>query len=133
MKRQQGYSLIEVIVAFALLAGALTLLLGTLSGAARQVRDSEAHSRAALYAQSLLAAQGVEAPLRPGHQGGEFEDGRFHWTLDVRPYADPHARNAAPQPSSASLLELELQLRWGEAPSQQLRWHTLRLVQAAAP
>lgn len=133
MKRQHGYSLIEVIVAFALLAGALTLLLGTLSGAARQVRDSEAHSRAALYAQSLLAAQGMEAPLRPGHQGGAFEDGRFRWTLDVQPYADPHARNAAPQPSGTSLLQLDLQVRWDDAQAQQLRWRTLRLAPAAAP
>ncbi|MFT4247769.1 MAG: prepilin-type N-terminal cleavage/methylation domain-containing protein [Pseudomonas sp.] len=130
MKRQRGYSLIEVIVAFALLAGALTLLLGTLSGAARQVRDSELYSRAALYAQSLLAAQGVEAPLRPGHQGGGFEDGRFHWTLDVQDYADPHASVAVLTPSGASLLQLDLQVRWGEAPTQQLRWRTLRLVPA---
>ncbi|MBW8810817.1 MAG: prepilin-type N-terminal cleavage/methylation domain-containing protein, partial [Lysobacter sp.] len=34
--RQRGYTLLEVIVAFALLAMALTLLLGTLSGAAKQ-------------------------------------------------------------------------------------------------
>lgn len=131
MKRQHGYSLIEVIVAFALLAGALTLLLGTLSGAARQVRDSEAHSRAALYAQSLLAVQGVEAPLRPGRRDGAFEDGRFRWTLEVRPYADPHARAAQPQLSSQALLEVELQLRWGEAPAQQLHWRTLRLASVA--
>lgn len=132
MKRQRGYSLIEVIVAFALLAGALTLLLGTLSGAARQVRDSDAYSRAALHAQSLLAAQGVETPLQPGRQGGTFEDGRFRWTLDAQPYADPHARDAAPPPGGAGLLQLDLQVNWGEAPSQQLHWRTLRLAPAVA-
>ena len=39
--RQGGYSLIEVIVAFALLALALTLLLGTLSGATRLQRFAD--------------------------------------------------------------------------------------------
>ncbi|MFL7980276.1 prepilin-type N-terminal cleavage/methylation domain-containing protein, partial [Xanthomonas vasicola] len=46
MKRQRGYTLIEVIVAFALLALALSLLLGSLSGAARQVRAADESTRA---------------------------------------------------------------------------------------
>ena len=133
MKRQDGFSLIEVIVAFALLAGALTLLLGTLSGAARQVRDSQLHSRAALYAQSLLAVQGVEAPLQTGHRDGAFEDGRFHWAIDVRPYLDPHAAAAASQPSATALLQLDLQLHWGDAPAEQLHWRTLRWVSTVLP
>jgi general secretion pathway protein I len=134
MKRQQGYSLIEVIVAFALLAAALTLLLGTLSGAAKQVRDSETYSRAALYAQSVLAIQGVEAPLQPGRQTGQFDDGRFQWSLDVQPYVDPRARNnGVLQPSAPSLLQMDLQIRWGDTPSQQLRWRTLRLASAVTP
>ena len=37
---QTGYTLIEIIVAFAILALGLTLLLGTLSGATRQVRQA---------------------------------------------------------------------------------------------
>ena len=45
--RQRGYTLLEVIVAFALLAMALTLLLGILSGSARQVRQSADAGRAA--------------------------------------------------------------------------------------
>ncbi|MGB9101869.1 MAG: prepilin-type N-terminal cleavage/methylation domain-containing protein, partial [Stenotrophomonas indicatrix] len=39
--RARGFTLLEVIVAFALLGLALTLLLGSLSGGARQVRDAE--------------------------------------------------------------------------------------------
>src|SRR5690606_14129780 len=38
--RQRGFTLLEVIIAFAVLALALTLLLGTLSGSAREVRAS---------------------------------------------------------------------------------------------
>lgn len=122
MKQQRGYSLIEVIVAFALLALAMTLLLGSLSGAARQVRMADAQGRAALHAQSLLAVAGIEAPLAAGRRQGEWEQGRYRWTLDVAPYMEP--RQAAP---NAALWQLDLQVRWGEEPGEQLRWRTLRL------
>lgn len=120
MKRQAGYSLIEVIVAFALLALAMTLLLGSLSGAARQVGMADGYGRAALYAQSLLAVAGVEAPLVAGRQQGQWEQGRYRWSLQVSPY------NAPRQPQSRLWL-LDLQVSWGEEAQQQLRWRSLRL------
>ena len=81
-----------MIVAFAILALALTLLLGTLSGAARQVRWADEAGRASLHAQSLLDTVGVGEALQPGHRDGRFEDGRYRWTLDVAPYRDPCCR-----------------------------------------
>lgn len=125
MKRQRGYSLIEVIVAFALLALALTLLLGSLSGAARQVRQADDYGRAALHAQSLLAVVGIEEPLAPGRREGDWEQGRYRWVLEAEPYADAHAAPGAGQPA---LLQLTLQVRWGEAAAPQLQWRTLRLL-----
>ena len=122
MKQQRGYSLIEVIVAFALLALAATLLLGSLSGAARQVRSADDQGRAALHAQSLLATVGIDQPLLQGQQQGDWEQGRYHWTLDVEPYQEPRQ----PQPSTR-LWQLELQVRWGDDPRNLLRWRTLRL------
>ncbi|WP_045728423.1 prepilin-type N-terminal cleavage/methylation domain-containing protein [Xanthomonas sp. GPE 39] len=129
MRRQRGYTLIEVIVAFALLALALTLLLGSLSGAARQVQRADQLSRATLYAQSLLAVQGVEQPLQPGRTQGDFEQGRFHWTMDVMPYVDPRQPpDGAVVSGAPTLLQLNLQVRWGDTPAQALQWQTLRLV-----
>ena len=58
-RHARGFTLLEVLVAFALLAIALTLLLGTLSGAARQVGQADARTRAVLHAQSLLASVGI--------------------------------------------------------------------------
>ena len=51
---QRGYTLIEVVVAFALLALALSLLLGAMTNATKQVKLSDEYGRAALHAQSLL-------------------------------------------------------------------------------
>lgn len=129
-RSQRGYTLIEVVVAFALLAAALTLLLGTLSGAARQVRDSADGGRAALYAQSLLAQVGVGEPVKPGSTQGEFEDGRYRWSLDIQRWKDPAQSPDAPSdPAAPQLLEIRLGVDWGEGgPRQRLQLRTLRLV-----
>ncbi len=131
-RRQRGYSLIEVIVAFALLALALTLLLGTLSGAARQVRWSGDAGRAALHAQSLLDQVGVGEPLKPGQRDGEFDDGRYRWTLAITPWTDPALPPAiAIDPAAPRLYALSLSVRWGDGRAgEQLQLRTLRLAAA---
>ena len=128
--RQQGFTLLEVIVAFALLALALTLLLGSLSGATRQVRESADASRATLHAQSLLAQLGAGEALQPGRQEGGFERDRYRWQLDVAPFADPLAARAQRDPGAPQLLDVRLQVRWGERASEQLELHSLRLATA---
>jgi len=130
----RGYTLIEVIVAFALLAAALTLLLGTLSGAARQVRGSSDAGRAALYAQSVMAQVGVGEVLKPGRTDGEFEDGRYRWALDVQRWNDPlKPANALDDPSAPQLLEVRLGIEWGEGgPRERLLLRTLRLMAPGA-
>jgi general secretion pathway protein I len=129
--RQRGYTLIEVLVAFAVLALALTLLLGTLSGATRQVRWSADAGRAALHAQSLLAQTGVGEALQPGRSDGVFEEGRYRWLLEVAPYADPlRPAPATVEPFTSQLMQLRLQVEWGDGVrAQRLQLDTLRLVQ----
>ncbi|WP_066093797.1 type II secretion system protein XpsI [Xanthomonas massiliensis] len=129
MRGQRGYTLIEVVVAFAVLALALTLLLGTLSGAARQIRGADDAGRAALHAQSLLATLGTDIALRPGRRDGDFEQGRYRWQLAIVSYAES---GAPPAPGAARLLQLDLQVRWGEQAGQALHWRSLRLAAADA-
>jgi general secretion pathway protein I len=127
--RQAGYTLIEVIVAFGVLALGLTLLLGTLSGATRQVRHADVAGRAALHAQSLLDQAGIGESLQPGQTDGELEDGFYRWTLDVEPYLDPGAPPPGPEALAApQLMQLVLTVRWGASPRERLQLATLRLV-----
>jgi general secretion pathway protein I len=84
-RRDSGYTLIEVLVAFIILALALTVLLRIFSGGLRNVSVSSDYARAALIAESSLAAAGVDEPLVPGAITGS-EDGRFRWTRTVRDY-----------------------------------------------
>ena len=127
--RQHGFTLIEVIIAFALLALALTLLLGSLSGAARQVRNANDAGRAALHAQSLLAQVGVGRALQAGTRDGEWENGRYRWQLQVAPFVD-RARPPSPlgDPAAPRLMLLQLDVRWGEAAGDSLRVRSLRRI-----
>ena len=127
---QRGYTLIEVLVAFAVLAGALTLLLGILTGASRQVRWADQAGRAALHAQSLLDQAGVGEPLQPGQREGAFEDGRYRWTLMVEHWRDPAVPPPATlDPGAPRLMRLQLDVRWGDGgPRERLRLESLRLV-----
>ena len=131
-RAQRGYTLIEVIIAFALLALAMTLLLGTLSGSARQVRWSSDAGRAALHAQSLLDQVGVAEPLTPGQESGDFEEGRYRWTLGIAQWRD-RAVAAAQQPvdvNGPQLFEITLAMEWGDGgPAQRFQLRSLRSAQ----
>ena len=134
----RGFTLIEVVVAFALLAFALTLLLGTMTRATAQVRRAELAGRAALHAQSLLHQAGVGEALVPGSSEGTLEDGRYRWSLQVSEWQDPDPAVAAVAASplrdlgAPRLLELELVVAWGEGgPRERLEVRSLRRVHVA--
>jgi general secretion pathway protein I len=125
-----GFTLIEIIVAFGILALGLTLLLGTLSGATRQVRQAGDAGRAALHAQTLLA-QHASALQRPTSLDGELEDGRYRWRLQATPWQDPTPR-AGPvrtDPGAARMLHVQLDVEWAEGgPQERLQVASLRLA-----
>ncbi|HEL2959517.1 TPA: prepilin-type N-terminal cleavage/methylation domain-containing protein [Stenotrophomonas maltophilia] len=129
-RRARGFTLLEVIIAFGLLGLALTLLLGSLSGGAKQVREAGLRTRAVLHAQSLLAETGVATPLQVGRQQGDWEQGRYHWELQVQPWVEPRAGSVvqSQSPGAPWLAELQLQVRWGDSEREQLRWRSLRLL-----
>lgn len=125
-----GFTLIEIIVAFAVLALGLTLLIGTLSGATRQVRQAGDAGRAALHAQTLLAQQAsvLQGPTRAN---GELEEGRYRWQFQATPWTDPMARDGAVtgDPGAARLLHVRLDIEWAEGdPQQRLQVSSLRLA-----
>jgi len=61
-KHQQGFSLIEILVAFVILAMSLTVIFRIFSGGLRNVALSEDYAQAVLVAESQLSAIGVSEP-----------------------------------------------------------------------
>jgi general secretion pathway protein I len=80
--RRRGFTLIEVLVAFAILAVALTALFQVFSSGLGAIGTAERHSMAAMLARSILDDVGAEIPLAVGEQRGELDDG-FSWLVRI--------------------------------------------------
>lgn len=100
--RRSGFTLLEVLAAVALLAIAFAVGLGALGKAAQNAAHGAALDTAVERAQSLLAAQGLEAPLKDETRSGTFDDG-MRWTLKVHALSKPRA------PSSGAAGGVDLQ------------------------
>lgn len=81
--RQGGFSLLEVLVAFTVLALLLGILLQIFSTALQGVTLSKAYTQAALLADSKLQAVGIDPELINGTTG--TEDEQYHWRVSLQP------------------------------------------------
>ncbi len=88
-RRAAGFSLLEVLAAFVVLALVGTALFRIFAGALGNASLSDEYSRATLYAESRLATQGVETPLRESTQQGSSDDGKYAWTARITPDKPP--------------------------------------------
>lgn len=82
-KGQRGFSLLEVMVAFAIMALALVILYRTSGGSVSAVVDAERYDRAVSLARSILATQDA-VPAEGLSQEGE--DAGLAWRLRSEPY-----------------------------------------------
>lgn len=138
-RRQQGFTLLEVMLAFVLLATAMGLLVAMLSKGLAQVRQAQRETEATLHAQSLLDQLGVLEPIKPGERSGQFDNGRYRYRLAISETADPAAVVEEGEPAelvigAPKLYLVSLAVSWDSGtPAQQLRFHTLRARQDTAP
>ncbi|MBK6677648.1 MAG: prepilin-type N-terminal cleavage/methylation domain-containing protein [Rhodocyclaceae bacterium] len=99
MTSDRGFSLLEVLVAFTILALSLGALMQIYSGSLRNTDITREQAQAVALAQSLLASAGVDEPLAEGGKSGDAGD-RFRWQIQYRPYAE------APPPGSLANLNV---------------------------
>lgn len=85
LSRQQGFSLLEILVAFSILAISLGILLNIFSEGANTAVMADEYTAATQIADSLLATVGVESPLTPAQYTG-VENAKYQWTVTVEPY-----------------------------------------------
>ena len=104
MKRgSAGYSLLEVIVAFAVLALSLSTLFPTVSALSGRSAHATEHWAATEFARSKLEEIGVVTPIARGIDRGTWA--QWDWRIEIAPY-----QNAALPPSNG-LFEITIEVR----------------------
>ena len=126
---QRGFSLLEVLVAFAILSISLGVLYQAFSNSLRNVSAVDHYSRAMIIAESRLAEAVSEMPFREGSDQGEVDD-YYRWQVDISRYEEeqdgPRSR------AQYEAYQIEVKVSWGGSNRPQTyRLATLRLVAAS--
>ena len=126
--RRSGFTLIEVLVAFAILVLVLTALLRVFSTGLDSIEVAERYASATMLARSVLDEVGIEIPLVADELAGDAGGG-FTWNVQIAPSAV-----IAPIADTGSLLvpyEVVVRVAWERGGSLTLT--TLRLASTPAP
>jgi len=132
--QQGGFTLLEVVVAFVLLALTLVTVFQIFSTGLARAGELDEHSRALVLAQSRLATVGLEEKLEgPSEKRGESEDRKYRWSLTVQPYEEAPEPGTTGQPvqpmSSLQMYRVDALVTWdgSDGRTRNLRLSTLTL------
>lgn len=123
---ERGFTLLEILVAFVIMALALGVIMQVFSGALRNIGVAEQRDHAVELAQSTLVRLGADIPLAEGEQSGEDGDG-YRWHMLISHFED--ADNVFdPATIPVALYQVDLDVDWGNTDSDHpsLRFTTLR-------
>ena len=120
---RDGFSLIEALVAMAMLAAAGVVALQVVSSSSDRSARATARLRATLAAEALLNRVGLDLPLKAQSLAGAFQDGSS-WRLSVRAYEE----DGSPRSPDDRLLRVEVEVAPKGRRRDAVRLVTLRLV-----
>lgn len=131
IQRHGGFSLLEVLVAFTLMALIVVVLMRVFSGGLQGISLAEDYARASSIAESMLARVGADVEIKEGSTTGEVA-GRYRWTIAVVPQRDEPGANQQPGQSPfllpVMLHRVDVTVLWEEyGRERRIQLSTLRL------
>jgi general secretion pathway protein I len=120
-KRNGGFTLLELLLAFVVFALSFATVLEILSGSMRNTVRARHYTEAALTAQSVMDQVGLEIPLEDG-TSSSGETGEYRWQVDIYPYDGESGEFNSIELADLTgiaLLRVDLEVSWGEPPREQ--------------
>jgi general secretion pathway protein I len=114
-RAQSGFTLLEVVVAFLVLALVMASVFEVYNSALARTADQADRSEALAIAQSRLQATGSDGALKEGDAAGESADRRFRWATSVKRYDEPGAgagSGGIPMQAIYVLFHVETRVVW---------------------
>ena len=129
-KNNDGFTLIETLVAIMLLAISLTIIMQLFSGGMRAVRLSNGYDRAVFYAQELIDEFLMAPRLSEEVRRGTFEDG-YQWAVEILPMADA---TGARRPNRLTRFSIKATVQWPiDAGAKEIAMETIGLSRLFEP
>ncbi len=129
-RRQHGFSLLEILIAFSILALSLGILLNIFSGGVHTAMIADDYTMAVQIAESLMAKTGSEIAIKD-HQSSGVENEKYRWTLDIRPFI-PAGDSLDPKNMAAEIFKVNVIVAWGDGEAgsddRQVQLATLKLA-----
>lgn len=120
----EGFTLIEVLVALAILSISLGVMLQVFSANLDRMHRNQAASVASALLQSTVDALGKTIPLQTGAKEGEFSPD-YRWRLEIAPYGTEEDQKVWP----VAVYAVAIKIFWGNADRpKSLSVQTLRLA-----
>ncbi|MCX7085763.1 MAG: type II secretion system protein [Methylococcales bacterium] len=127
LNKQTGFSLLEIVIAFSILALSLGILLKIFSGGVNSAAIAEDYTVAVQIAEGLMARAGTETLLVANEDSGVINE-KYDWVLTITPYIF-NTDDSGLIPNTGQLFKVKVLVTWDMRNTQhrQIELTTLKL------